>query len=85
MRKNVIVTGATKGLGLSTANHLVKEGYRVIGIARKNSKSLQDLIQKYGPTKIVFHQFDLQELKEIPSLIQQIANIVSMHGCKKTV
>ena len=77
MRKNVIVTGATKGLGLSTANHLVKEGYRVIGIARKNSKSLQDLIQKYGPTKIVFHQFDLQELKEIPSLIQQIT---SKHG-----
>lgn len=77
MRKNVIVTGATKGLGLSTANHLVKGGYRVIGIARKNSKNLQDLIQKYGPTKIVFHQFDLQELKEIPSLIQQIT---SKHG-----
>jgi len=77
MRKNVIVTGATKGLGLSTVNHLVKEGYRVIGIARKNSKSLQNLIQKYGSTKIVFHQFDLQELKEIPSLIQQI---ISKHG-----
>ena len=77
MRKNVIITGATKGLGLTTVNHLVKEGYRVIGIARKNSNSLKDLIQKYGPTKIVFHQFDLKELKKIPSLIQQIT---SQHG-----
>lgn len=37
MKKSVLVTGATKGIGLETSKRLTITGYRVIGIARQQS------------------------------------------------
>lgn len=34
MKKNVLITGATKGIGLATTEQLAQQGYHVIGIAR---------------------------------------------------
>lgn len=36
-QKVVIITGATRGIGLETARHLSQKGYRVFGSARKTS------------------------------------------------
>lgn len=38
MQKVAIVTGATSGIGLATANCLQKKGYKVYGIARKSKE-----------------------------------------------
>jgi 3-oxoacyl-[acyl-carrier protein] reductase len=38
--RNVIVTGATRGLGLAIASGLAAAGYRVIGVARGGSEEL---------------------------------------------
>lgn len=36
-KKTIVVTGASKGIGLATSQRLVHAGYHVIGIARTNS------------------------------------------------
>ncbi|MEJ0005657.1 MAG: SDR family NAD(P)-dependent oxidoreductase [Steroidobacteraceae bacterium] len=39
--RNVIVTGASRGLGLEICKGLVTEGYHVIGVARQATPQLQ--------------------------------------------
>lgn len=38
MKKNVLITGATKGIGLAATELLSERGYHIIGIARKETK-----------------------------------------------
>ena len=43
MKKNILVTGASSGFGLSLANELYKKGYNVIGTSRNPEKSQSSL------------------------------------------
>ena len=43
MKKNVIVTGARKGLGLAISQRLAADGYKVIAVARSDSPELKAL------------------------------------------
>ena len=36
MRKFIVITGASKGIGRASADSLVKDGWSVIGIARRS-------------------------------------------------
>ncbi|WP_338984802.1 SDR family NAD(P)-dependent oxidoreductase [Spiroplasma endosymbiont of Diplazon laetatorius] len=68
MKKNLnkdtfaIVTGASKGLGYSYCEELLKLGYNVIGIAR-NTDSLKELQNKYKDLKVEGWDLDLSDLK----------------------
>ena len=57
--KLVLVTGATRGLGLAIAERLASEGYRVVATGRKPSDALDTLI-RLNPA-IVFRALDLQD------------------------
>ena len=49
----VIVTGASKGLGLSISRKLIQEKYYVVGIGRTLSKGFDDLdkkLSRFNPT-----------------------------------
>lgn len=73
--RSVIVTGASRGLGLGIARKLVGAGYRVIAIARKESSGLTDAIREAELTasgSLHFVPFDLGEIDRIPDLIKQV-------------
>jgi len=75
--KNILVTGAFKGLGLEVSRRLIKDGFKVLGIGRTVSPDFTDLISNEGKTLGDFRKFDLNELDEIPKLIN---DIVKEHG-----
>lgn len=69
--KNVIVTGATRGLGLSIVNRLCGEDYRLICIGRRESDEFSTLAGKVGD-KIVFRPYDLEHPDGIQALVNGI-------------
>jgi 3-oxoacyl-[acyl-carrier protein] reductase len=64
----VIVTGASKGLGLSISRKLIQEKYYVVGIGRTLSKGFDDLDKKLSR----FYSYDLTDIDGIYKLIKEI-------------
>jgi 3-oxoacyl-[acyl-carrier protein] reductase len=73
--RNVIVTGASRGLGLSIAGVLAASGYRVLAVARSESEPLRALMAsagKGGSGAVEFHPFDLLETAAIAGLVSRL-------------
>ena len=75
--KTVLLTGATKGLGLATARRLIADGYKVIGVSRSLSSAYDDLMTAHGPARIDFVSYDFDSCVGIPSLM---STITERHG-----
>ncbi|MFT6778630.1 MAG: 3-oxoacyl-[acyl-carrier protein] reductase [Paraglaciecola sp.] len=71
MTDYVIVTGASKGLGLAISQQAAAKGYAVIAIARQLSEPFRSLQQAY-PELVNFHAADLADLDKIPKLCKQL-------------
>jgi 3-oxoacyl-[acyl-carrier protein] reductase len=73
--RNVIVTGATRGLGLAITDALATSGYRVLAIARSASGELQALgtaAAQSGRGAVQFYPFDLLETAAMPQLVSRM-------------
>lgn len=73
--RNVLVTGASRGLGLGIASRLIASGYSVLGIARSESEELAELrakVEKAGEGSLSFRGFDLSYIDEIPALVSEL-------------
>jgi 3-oxoacyl-[acyl-carrier protein] reductase len=71
---NVIVTGASRGLGLGIAEKLVGAGYDVIAIARLRSDDLAR-VRQIGPGReggLEFRRFDLADISGIPDFVRDL-------------
>jgi hypothetical protein len=64
--KNVLVLGATSGIGLGFAERMIENGIHVIAVGRRK-ENLESLQQRYGKDKVSIYQFDITDLKSIPS------------------
>lgn len=64
--KNILVTGASQGIGRGVAEFLLKEGAKVVLVARQQEK-LQELVAKYKSQAFAF-SFDLNELEKIEDI-----------------
>ena len=78
--RSVLVTGGSRGLGLGIARKLVSSGYRVLAIARSESKELCQAraeAESSNAGSLFFHPFDLSEIDKIP---QFVAELRKQHG-----
>ncbi|QGM97437.1 SDR family NAD(P)-dependent oxidoreductase [Methylocystis parvus] len=66
--RNVIVTGASRGLGLAIARRLAADGFRVIAVARKESDGLKAAIAA-APEGVVFSACDLSDVEALAPFI----------------
>jgi len=66
---NVIVTGASRGLGLAIAERLADEGFRVVAVARRNSEALERAAAKTAGA-LSFAAVDLAEIAAIPAFVR---------------
>lgn len=74
--RNVIITGATRGLGLAMVARLLREdGYRIIAIGRRETSELAELIATH-PERVVWRPYDLADLDGIPVLVTGITREV---------
>jgi 3-oxoacyl-[acyl-carrier protein] reductase len=69
--RNVVVTGGSRGLGLSISQRLAASGFRVIAVARTPSAALTEAVAK-ADGAIAFHPFDLTELAAIPAMVKSL-------------
>ena len=72
---NVIVTGASRGLGLGIARALRAVGHDVIAVARRSTDALNEAMNETaanGPGSIDFVPFDLSCIGEIPELVKRV-------------
>lgn len=72
---SIVVTGASRGLGLAVAKRLALGGRSVVAIARHESNELQaasEEIARQGSGALHFHAFDLEEVDAIPELVRDL-------------
>jgi 3-oxoacyl-[acyl-carrier protein] reductase len=72
---NILVTGASRGLGLAIAQKLTGAGYRVIALARKKNNKVAVAIEEAKRAKrgsLHFVSFDLAKTDEIPDLVRKL-------------
>ncbi len=57
---NILLTGASKGLGLKTTESLLKKGWTVYAISRSKTENLNELLLQY-PDNLKWLQYDLAD------------------------
>lgn len=68
MIMNILITGISKGLGLTTAKSLLQKGWNVYGISRSKGDDLIALMGKY-PNNLQWLQYDLSNSMNIRKAI----------------
>jgi 3-oxoacyl-[acyl-carrier protein] reductase len=72
---NVIVTGASRGLGLGIAERLATAGYDVVAVARRRSDNLAARMRPAGSGRegaLEFRRFDLADISGIPDFVRDL-------------
>lgn len=67
----IVVTGASKGLGLAICKRLLDNNYKVIGLARSKTDELKQLESKYQE-QLIFIEYDFNNIKGIHELVKYI-------------
>ncbi len=77
IRKNIIVTGGTDGIGLALVKKLLEKNHTVF-IIGKNAEKGNSVLNQIKNSKLDFFQCDLSEKSEIKKLLQTLNKIPSI-------
>lgn len=81
---NVMVTGASRGIGLAISLRLAAAGYRVLGVSRTTSPDFaaaQDKARTEGAGAIEHIAFDLSQIEQIHDVVRDARKAFgSLHG-----
>jgi 3-oxoacyl-[acyl-carrier protein] reductase len=72
---SVIVTGASRGIGLAIADRLARDGFRVFAVARRDSEGLAASaagLAQQGLGSLVFRSLDLSDVAVIPTFVREL-------------
>ncbi len=71
---NVVVTGASRGLGLAIADRLARDGFRVVAVARRDSEALAAVakLAELGPGALTFRRLDLSDVTTLPTFVREL-------------
>ena len=76
-KKVIVITGASSGIGLETANYLHQKGYKVYGIARRD---MQDIGFEFIKADVCDNQQMKQALQFVYEKEQQIDVVINNAG-----
>ncbi|MGY8750323.1 MAG: SDR family NAD(P)-dependent oxidoreductase, partial [Pirellulales bacterium] len=79
--RNVLVTGASRGLGLAIVRSLLAEGVSVIGLSRKTSAELESLVDNHA-NQFRFVPLDLNDPEQLSAerFQDEICQQQPLHG-----
>jgi 3-oxoacyl-[acyl-carrier protein] reductase len=80
-RRNVLISGGSRGVGLAIGRKLAADGYCVFALGRKESDGLTAAIAEFPAGVMNFVPFDLSNVDVIPDLIREMkAEHGSLYG-----
>ncbi|OUS12189.1 3-oxoacyl-ACP reductase [Nonlabens dokdonensis] len=79
--KNILLTGCSRGVGLSIAKSLIASGYNVYGVSRKITPEYEQLMNE-NENQVFYKSFDLADPDSVQEQLfkNYITNSVPLHG-----
>jgi len=78
MKKSIVITGASTGIGYAAAKELIARGYRVFGSVRKAADG--DRLQRELGEAFTPLLFDVTDHAALPAAVARVAAMVGEHG-----
>lgn len=79
-QKIAVITGASRGLGRSTAEHLLARGTSVIGTYRSDEASARALVDAHGEDRVAMLQLDTTRTADYPAFVDAVRESAGRFG-----